>query len=223
MHTIENRHGQQLGRQIKTVSRETLSMGVDMDSRGLHWRLAKDIPPQQRLDFGLAVYYFGGLYVLIDADRGFLCVELIAQKFARLEKARANESYSIGHAFAELYDALGYGYDTTLAFSLIEQADLASIYLQDEWHITKPLTLNYGLRFDKVSAFINEQQVSPRLNLAYKLDDDTALHAGYSRYFTPPPQELAAQASIDKYAGTSNAHPSGASLGQCEGRAYPLF
>jgi outer membrane receptor protein involved in Fe transport len=82
---------------------------------------------------------------------------------------------------------------------------LASLYLQDEWHITKPLTLNYGLRFDKVSAFINEQQVSPRLNLAYKLDDDTALHAGYSRYFTPPPQELAAQASIDKYAGTSNA------------------
>lgn len=124
MHTIENRLVQQLGQQIKTVSRETLSMGVDMDSRGLHWRLAKAIPPQQRLDFALAVYYFGGLYVLIDADRGFLCVELIAQKFARLEKARANESYSIGHAFAELYDALGYGYDTTLAFSLIEQADL---------------------------------------------------------------------------------------------------
>lgn len=82
---------------------------------------------------------------------------------------------------------------------------LASLYLQDEWHISRPLTLNYGVRFDKVSAFIDEQQWSPRLNLAYKLSDATAIHAGYSRYFTPPPQELAAQSSIDLYAGTTNA------------------
>ncbi|MEV4779453.1 TonB-dependent receptor [Burkholderia sp. LMU1-1-1.1] len=82
---------------------------------------------------------------------------------------------------------------------------LSSIYLQDEWHIGAPLTLNYGLRYDKVSAFINEHQWSPRVNLAYQVAKDTTLHAGYSRYFTPPPQELAAQASIDKYAGTSNA------------------
>jgi outer membrane receptor protein involved in Fe transport len=82
---------------------------------------------------------------------------------------------------------------------------LSSIYLQDEWHISAPLTLNYGVRFDKVSAFVDEQQWSPRVNLAYQLSKGTALHAGYSRYFTPPPQELAAQSSIDKYAGTSNA------------------
>jgi len=81
----------------------------------------------------------------------------------------------------------------------------ASLYLQDEWHITAPLTFNYGLRYDHVAAYIREQQWSPRLNLAYQLDQDTALHAGYSRYFTPPPQELATQASIDLYAGTSNA------------------
>ncbi|MYN45421.1 TonB-dependent receptor [Pseudoduganella sp. FT93W] len=80
-----------------------------------------------------------------------------------------------------------------------------SLYLQDEWHIATPLTLNYGLRYDKVAAYIHEQQWSPRLNLAYQLSKDTALHAGYSRYFTPPPQELAAQSSIDLYAGTSNA------------------
>ncbi|MEJ1959470.1 MAG: TonB-dependent receptor, partial [Nitrosomonadales bacterium] len=47
--------------------------------------------------------------------------------------------------------------------------------------------------------------MSPRLNLAYKLSDETALHAGYSRYFTPPPQELASQSSINLYAHTSNA------------------
>ena len=82
---------------------------------------------------------------------------------------------------------------------------LTSLYVQDEWHLAKPLTLNYGLRFDKVSAFVEEQQWSPRINLAYTLSDDTAIHAGYSRYFTPPPQELASQASINLYANTSNA------------------
>jgi outer membrane receptor protein involved in Fe transport len=88
---------------------------------------------------------------------------------------------------------------------------LSSIYLQDEWHITAPLTVNYGVRFDKVDAYVNEQQWSPRINVAYQLAKGTALHAGYSRYFTPPPQELAAQSSIDKYAGTSNAPEVGVS------------
>lgn len=83
--------------------------------------------------------------------------------------------------------------------------NLYSVYLQDEWHIAAPLTLNYGLRFDRVSAFVEEQQWSPRLNLAYKLSETSAFHAGYSRYFTPPPQELASQASINLYANTSNA------------------
>jgi outer membrane receptor protein involved in Fe transport len=82
---------------------------------------------------------------------------------------------------------------------------LSSLYLQDEWHVLAPLTINYGIRFDKVSAFINEQQWSPRLNVAYKVNDGTSLHAGYARYFTPPPQELAAQSSIDLYANTTNA------------------
>ena len=82
---------------------------------------------------------------------------------------------------------------------------LASFYLQDEWHISKPLTLNYGARFDKVNAYTSEQQWSPRVNLAYQVAPGTAVHAGYSRYFTPPPQELAAQSSIDLYANTSNA------------------
>jgi outer membrane receptor protein involved in Fe transport len=80
-----------------------------------------------------------------------------------------------------------------------------SIYLQDEWHIDPRLTVNYGLRFDRVSAFVNEQQLSPRLNMAYKLTDDTSVHTGYARYFTPPPQELASQSSINLYANTTNA------------------
>jgi outer membrane receptor protein involved in Fe transport len=82
---------------------------------------------------------------------------------------------------------------------------IESFYVQDEWHLSQPLTLNYGVRFDKVSAFIDEQQWSPRINLSWKLSDATAMHAGYSRYFTPPPQELVAQSSINLYANTTNA------------------
>jgi len=94
---------------------------------------------------------------------------------------------------------------TTIVDNSGKTGTLASFYLQDEWHISKPLTLNYGARFDKVSAFTSEQQWSPRVNLAYQVAPGTALHAGYSRYFTPPPQELAAQSSIDLYANTTNA------------------
>lgn len=82
---------------------------------------------------------------------------------------------------------------------------LYSLYLQDEWHISAPLTLNYGLRYDKLNAFTDEHQWSPRVNLAYQLAPGTALHAGFSRYFTPPPQELAAQSSINLYTNTTNA------------------
>jgi outer membrane receptor protein involved in Fe transport len=88
---------------------------------------------------------------------------------------------------------------------------LYSLYLQDEWHITAPLTLNYGVRYDKVDAFTDERQWSPRVNLAYKLAEGTAVHAGFSRYFTPPPQELAAQSSINLYANTTNAPAIGVS------------
>jgi outer membrane receptor protein involved in Fe transport len=105
-------------------------------------------------------------------------------------------------------DATG-AQSATSPFTIIDNTaktgTLASLYLQDEWHIFDPLTVNYGVRFDKVSAFINEQQWSPRVNVAFKLSNSTALHAGFSRYFTPPPQELAAQSSIDLYANTTNA------------------
>ncbi|TFW33876.1 TonB-dependent receptor [Massilia horti] len=82
---------------------------------------------------------------------------------------------------------------------------LTSLYLQDEWRVSAELTVNYGLRYDQVAAFIHEQQWSPRVNVAYKLSPATALHAGYSRYFTPPPQELASQESINLFAHTTNA------------------
>ena len=87
---------------------------------------------------------------------------------------------------------------------------LAGVYLQDEWQPTKALTVNYGLRYDRVNTVVAESQLSPRLGLVYQLGADTRVHAGYARYFTPPPTEKIDTTSIAKFLGTTNALPSDA-------------
>ncbi len=82
----------------------------------------------------------------------------------------------------------------------------AGVYLQDEWKIASKLTLNYGARFDVFSSsFDAENQFSPRANLVYKPFDGTTLHAGYSRYFTPPPVENVSSGTLSLFNGTSGA------------------
>jgi len=83
-------------------------------------------------------------------------------------------------------------------------------YLQDEWRPTKALTVNYGLRWDQVRTVVDESQLSPRLGLVYDLSKELRLHAGYARYFTPPPTEKIDTTSIARFAGTTNALPSDA-------------
>jgi hypothetical protein len=78
-------------------------------------------------------------------------------------------------------------------------------YLQDEWKPFEQLTINFGGRLDFENAFVNENQLSPRLNIVYKPWDLTTLHIGYARYFTPPPLEAVPQSTIAKFAGTTNA------------------
>src|SRR5579862_710106 len=94
---------------------------------------------------------------------------------------------------------------TTIVDDSDKDGNLTSLYAQDEWRVGPRLTVNYGVRFDHVAAFTNEHQLSPRVNALWKVTDATAVHAGYARYFTPPPQELVAQTSIDRFVGTTNA------------------
>ena len=84
-------------------------------------------------------------------------------------------------------------------------AQTYSVYLQDEWKIFETLTLNYGLRFDQFDGYRNENQLSPRANLVWKATPDTTVHAGYSRYFSPPPFELVGQETVSRFAGTTAA------------------
>jgi outer membrane receptor for ferrienterochelin and colicin len=78
------------------------------------------------------------------------------------------------------------------------------IYLQDEWKIFEPLTINFGARFDVVDEYAHSSQLSPRVNIVLKATKNTTLHLGYARYFTPPPLELVQSQSIRKFVGTSN-------------------
>jgi outer membrane receptor protein involved in Fe transport len=78
-------------------------------------------------------------------------------------------------------------------------------YAQDEWAATDNLTINYGLRYDAYSAFSSGNQLSPRLNGVWKPNDTLTLHAGYARYFSPPPFELVASNSVSLFDNTTAA------------------
>ena len=70
-----------------------------------------------------------------------------------------------------------------------------------------PFTLNYGVRFDRYSAYSSGSQLSPRVNAVWQFDYGTTVHGGYSRYYTPPPFELIASGTFTQFAGTSAVPP----------------
>ena len=92
----------------------------------------------------------------------------------------------------------------TIADNYSKIGQLYGIYLQDEWRVTPELTVNYGARYDVWSAYITETQFSPRLNLVYVPQEQTKWHAGYGRYFTPPPLELIEAGDVAKFNNTTN-------------------
>jgi hypothetical protein len=91
--------------------------------------------------------------------------------------------------------------------SIAKLGFLYGAYVQDEWRITNQLTVNAGLRFDQMDEYVSANQLSPRFNVVYKPLEGTTFHAGYARFFTPPPQTIAAPVNLALVANTT-AQPS---------------
>jgi outer membrane cobalamin receptor len=81
---------------------------------------------------------------------------------------------------------------------------IESAYLQDEWNLQPTFTLNYGLRLDRFTAYTSASQASPRLNAVWQALPGTTLHAGYSRYLSPPPFELVGGKDIALFHNTTS-------------------
>ncbi len=115
---------------------------------------------------------------------------------------------TFNRVFPATWDGTAWVQTSTTPFNIIDdygkQAYLYAFYLQDEWKVFEKLTINYGVRFDELNAYLNESQLSPRINAVYQATDKTTLHLGYARYFTPPPLYLVQAGSVAKFDNTTH-------------------
>jgi outer membrane receptor protein involved in Fe transport len=118
--------------------------------------------------------------------------------------------YVTADSTTTVFNLDGAGNPTGAPYPIMDNNNLyglfTGLYLQDEWKILSRLTLNFGGRFDVFNSSFdnNEHQLSPRVNLIWQPTDSTTFHAGYARYFTPPPVESISGSTVAKFDGTSN-------------------
>lgn len=125
--------------------------------------------------------------------------------YANAERAAARNDSLVFPA-----DAAG-DQTSTVPYAVVDDyrkhAQTLGAYVQDQWQVADVLVVNYGVRADRVRAWVDEGQVSPRVGLVWNTIADTTVHAGYARYFTPPNTESIAPTAIALYAATTNQLP----------------
>jgi outer membrane receptor protein involved in Fe transport len=144
----------------------------------------------------------------VQSDASFNASDTHTIRFGLFFQNERTKADSLTRVFA--LNALG-NQASDIPLSIADQqrktGQLYGLYLQDEWKLSDTLTFNYGLRYDRVNAFIKEQQLSPRAGLVWKSNGGTTIHLGYARNFTPPPQELITNGTLSAFAGTTGEAP----------------
>jgi len=127
-----------------------------------------------------------------------------------ISRDRSNSQTS-SQVFPGTYDVDGNFTQTGQPITVIDNGAKTemsySVYLQDEWKLAAPLTVNFGGRFDHYDGFRSESQFSPRINAVLTPAKGLTLHAGYARYFSPAPFANVASTSVLKFRGTSAQAP----------------
>ena len=74
---------------------------------------------------------------------------------------------------------------------------LWSAFLQNDWTAREGLSVSAGVRVDETRLLLVRRQWSPRVGVAYRVADRTALRGSVSRFFQPPqPENLLLSSSV---------------------------
>ena len=89
---------------------------------------------------------------------------------------------------------------------------VSSIYLSDLWRVNPAFSVDLGLRGDHLTGYTHAQQLSPRLNFAFRPNSLVTLHAGAARYLQVPSFLGIAPSAPAAFAGTTAEGPPGVTL-----------
>ena len=59
-------------------------------------------------------------------------------------------------------------------------------YVEDDWTPSNVFAMQYGIRYDYSTGFVEGNQISPRIGANYRLGPDTVFHAYYGRMYAAP-------------------------------------
>jgi outer membrane receptor protein involved in Fe transport len=205
----------------------------DLDERQreiTHYAILSYLHSQGPVDFQISTFgRYSSLFFTPGGGVGDLLYDGIAQTAYKRDEAYGLQAEAAWHAgenhtvrFGVIYQADDLVSDTssvvlpvdgngnqssdvplTILDNGAKHARSYGVYLQDEWKLFPSLTVNYGIRYDQYQAFDAENQISPRANVVWTPDDVTTVHAGFARYFSPPPIELVGSTDIALFDGTT--------------------